>query len=129
MYSRITPLILFGLIACAANQRRHAQMNERGDKDHPVYVGVGTNGEIVVAASHSDAMNGLAVAAEEVGAKAGDLLLCSREMATGSHVPSWVCRYPTQAEQEREATQRFLMESKNCFVSQTAGCGGFVGGH
>ena len=119
--TRIVPLVLFALIACAgAQQQRQIPLIERGDPAHPVFVGRGTDGEIVVAASHYDAMNGLAVAAADIGAKEGDLLMCTREMLTGTHVPKWICRYPSEAERERQATQDWLVKARNCMSH----CGG-----
>src|SRR5438270_1077463 len=115
-----TLLVLSGLIACAASQQRSVPLIERGDPAHPVYVGRGDAGEIVVAASHYDAMNGLAVAAADIGAKEGDLLICSREMITGTHVAKWYCRYPREMELERAATHDWLDKPRNC-VSR---CGG-----
>jgi hypothetical protein len=65
-------------------------------------------------------MSGLAVAAADIGAKEGDLLICRREMLTGTHMPRWVCRYPKEAEMERAATQNWLVKARNC----TSHCGG-----
>jgi len=110
----VAPLVLFGLFACASTQQRQIPLIERGDPVHPVYVGRGDAGEIVIAASHYDAMNGLAVAAADIGAKEGDLLMCTREMLTGTHVPKWICRYPSDAEKEREATQNWMVKARNC---------------
>ena len=51
---------------------------------------------------------------EKLFAKEGDLLMCTREMLTGTHVPKWVCRYPSEAEREREATQNWIVKARNC---------------
>jgi hypothetical protein len=107
---------LFALFGCAANQKDVALV-QRGDAAHPLYVGRSMNGEVVVAASHADAMHGLAVTATDVAAKvdkADGLLLCQREMLTGTHVPTWICRYPNEVEQQRMATQQWMVSPKNC---------------
>ena len=111
---RIVAFMSLGLLACATPAERERQLVERGDPAHPVYVGRGEDGEIVIAARHYDAMNGLAVAAADLGAKPGDLLMCTREMLTGTHVPKWICRYPSEAERERQATQDWIVKARNC---------------
>ena len=108
-------VLLIGLSGCLASERQR-MLAEKGDPEHPLYVGRGDSGEIVVAASHYDAMNGLAVAAADIGAKEGDLLICAREMLTGTHVPKWVCRFPREQEMERAATQNWLDTPRNCIA-------------
>jgi hypothetical protein len=99
---------MLALFGCAARQK-----DATLDPAHPLYVGRSVNGEIVIAASHADAMHGLAVTVPE-DAKPDSLLLCRREMQTGTHVPLWICRYPTQVEQERMATQQWMVSPKTC---------------
>jgi hypothetical protein len=68
----------------------------------------------VVAASHFDAMSGTAVAAAAIGEKGDDKMICLRQMLTGTHVPTWVCRYQKDIEADRRATQEWLDASRNC---------------
>ena len=75
-------------------------------------VGHSQTGELVLASSHYDAMNGLAVADSDLGLeprqdKSHDLL-CSREVPTGSHLPRWTCRYQEDLDKERSLTQDTL---------------------
>jgi hypothetical protein len=78
--------------------------------DHPLYVGRGTDGELVMASTHHDAMNGVAVASSELGVTGKDDpdLVCKRETITGTHVPQWICRFKSEVEQDRIRTQQML---------------------
>lgn len=100
---------LVALIACA-NHRvvRTETLQEKGDPAHPLYVGHSDIGEVVVAASHYDAMQGLAVTAADIGQPGAEQLYCKREMLTGTHVPKWVCRDEKDMAQERMLTQDYL---------------------
>jgi phosphoglucomutase len=82
---------------------------KRGDA-HPLYVGRGSDGELVMASSHHDAMNGLAVAGQEIGVTSGQDgdFICKRETVTGTHMPQWICRYKAEVEEDRIRTQRML---------------------
>ena len=118
-------LVLFGCATSRAAQT--AALQERGDPEHPLYVGHSDTGDVVVAASHFDAMSGVAVAATDVGQKGQDKkgeekLICAREMLTGTHVATWICRYPKDAEAERRETQDFLDRTRNC--QGPGACGG-----
>ena len=104
---------LLALAACAANHKE-VQLAERGDKAHPHYVGRSDSGDVVLSASHYQAMSGMAVAAPDVGGEGQDPLFCAREMPTGTHVPKWVCRYPKQVDQGRIETQNALIQPEAC---------------
>ncbi len=106
--------ILFALGCNSNNPEVKEKLMPYGDPEHPLYVGHSTHGDIVVAATHYDAVNGLAVTADEVGQKTKEGMICSREMLTGTHVPSWVCRYNAEVAREREATQIYLSRPQNC---------------
>jgi hypothetical protein len=101
------------LSACAGNRAsstaaRNGTTIELTEKGHGLFVGHTDSGEVVVSASHYNAMNGLAVLDTDLGVPAKDsngMMLCQREMRTGTHVPRWVCRYQSIIEQERQITQ------------------------
>ena len=44
------------------------------------------------------------------GGGSDGLLLCNREMPTGSHLPKWICRYQEDIDRVRIATQAKLSE-------------------
>ena len=95
-----------------------------------LFVGHSDNGDIVVAAHHYDAMAGRAITDTDVGfpARGGGsdgLLLCNREMPTGSHLPRWICRYQEDIDRVRIATQAKLSELQIMSVrrSSLAGIG------
>lgn len=121
-------------VACAAHTRAAATNKVvMFEKSPGMFVGHTDDGEVVVAASHYDAMNGLAVMDTDLGLekrKDGDgAMLCRREVPTGSHVPHWMCRYVDDVERERQLTlnelQRpFLSPSTNTGGSGIAGVGG-----
>jgi hypothetical protein len=109
MSQKLVGLSLLGLlIACAGPRTRDI------DK---LWVGHGTNGELVFAATHYDAMNGLAIADSDVGVPARadgqHDMYCSREVLTGTHLPRWICRYKVDAEKERQMTQETLSRVQN----------------
>ena len=66
----------------------------------------------MLAASHYDAMTGLATTDQDLGLaarKAGDgEMLCQREMPTGTHVPRWTCRYARDMERTRQQAHDWL---------------------
>jgi hypothetical protein len=107
--------VLLVLVGCANNQRvvRYDTLKEHGDPSHPLYVGHSDTGDVVVAASHFDAMSGLAVAAVDVGGKGQEQLLCARQMLTGTHVAKWICRYQSEIDAERMETQNYLVGPRN----------------
>ena len=109
-------------IACAARpklaQRQMVDVGPYVMESTPtrMYIGHSVNGDVVVAASHYDAMNGLAVASTDLGLKdtngGKEDLECRRETPTGSHVPRWVCRYQDDIEAERRETQDSLAATR-----------------
>jgi len=71
------------------------QLTRKGG-DHGLFVGHTSTGVVVVAATHYNAMNGLAVMAGDIegtDVDDGSSMLCRREQVTGSHYPQWICRY------------------------------------
>ena len=104
------------LIGCYSNNAAvKAKLMPHGtDPDHPLYVGHSDRGEIVVAATHYDAMSGLAVTADEVGQKRKEGMICRREMVTGTHLPQWTCRFNKEVSEEAAATQDFLNRPRAC---------------
>jgi hypothetical protein len=118
--------VLFALMGCVGSHAAMKEkMSEHGDPEHPLFVGHSDHGEVVVAATHYDAMGGMAVTARELGQKGysgqgSDPLICDREMETGTHVPKWVCRYQKDVEAEREATRDWIDKPRNCLSN----CGG-----
>jgi hypothetical protein len=119
--------VLFGcallLCACAAQTKTTASTQSaaqrsatddgemKGTDAHPIFIGHGTDGEVVMAATHYDSMNGLAMAPQEIGIAnkddRGDIV-CKREVWTGTHLPQWVCRYQAEVEQDRMRTRNML---------------------
>ncbi|MFL5312331.1 MAG: hypothetical protein ACJ79H_18005 [Myxococcales bacterium] len=86
----------------------------RDDSAPPLLVGHGTDGELVMASTHHDAMNGLAVASTEIGASprsdGNNDLVCKREVITGTHLPEWVCRYRADVEENQKRTQLMMLK-------------------
>jgi len=109
---------LLASLGCATPARQNLETLRQADPNHPVYVGHSASGEVVMATTHADAMHGLAVAASDLGVPTGSsdetLLLCRKEMLTGTHVPTWICRYPTEVERQRMQTQNWLDQPKSC---------------
>ena len=111
MLARTAALVALALVGCAGPQRNlETKLTRTGDT--PLYVGRSQSGEPVLAASHYDAMTGLATTDQDLGLearKAGDgEMLCQREMPTGTHVPRWSCRYARDIEQGRRQAQDWL---------------------
>jgi hypothetical protein len=109
---------LLALFGCATASRQNIALTGKGDAAHPFVVGHSQDGEIVLASTHADAMNGLAVAVADVGASKNSLgeeeLICHKETPTGTHVPTWVCRYPSEVERQRMQTHQFLVQPRVC---------------
>jgi len=97
-------------VAQDATERSSGAAAPKRDDGHPLFVGHGTDGEMVMASTHYDSMSGLGVAASELALTGRDEkdLVCKRETVTGTHMPQWICRYKTDVEKDREATQRML---------------------
>ena len=93
------------MAACAAGNK-DTQSDELASPagSRGLYVGRSQSGQVVLAASHYDAMNGLAVEDADLGLaprKTGSgQMSCDRDMITGTHVPKWICRYKEDVEQE-----------------------------
>src|SRR2546423_15360576 len=73
-------LALLAIAACAAPGKnavvdeqsgQTAAAGEKRDDAHPVFVGHGSDGELVMASTHYDSMNGLAVATQQLGVTTG----------------------------------------------------------
>lgn len=103
--SRLCGLTIAAACACAisppaADQRSH------------LFVGHSDTGEVVVSATHADAMRGLAVPASQLGIHNADdpdgAVLCRREVPTGTHLPFWSCRYVSELEHDRVGTRILL---------------------
>jgi hypothetical protein len=75
----------------------------------------------VVAASHFDAMSGIAVSPAAIGEKGDDKMMCSRQMLTGTHIPAWICRYQEETDVNRNLTQDMLKVPRNCATADCIG--------
>lgn len=104
-------LVVF-LSACAGNRAQtRPDSIELTEKGHGLFVGHTDNGDVVVAATHYNAMNGLAVLDTDLGVPAKDsagLMFCQRMVVTGTHLPHWICRYQDAIDRERAASQNDL---------------------
>ena len=112
----VVPFLLL-LCSCATvnpNSNQRAAGLVPAPSQPRLLVGHGNHGEVVMAASHYDAMNGLAVAARDLGAPSTDAgdVFCIREVPTGSHVPHWICRYQDAIERQREMTRNEMEEAR-----------------
>jgi len=112
MLARTAAFVAVVLAGCAGPQRNLDDYKLTRAGDAPLYMGRSQTGEAVLAASHYDAMTGLATTDQDLGLaarKAGDgEMLCQREMPTGTHVPRWTCRYARDVEQLRRETRDWL---------------------
>ena len=101
--------LCLSIAACASKRPAlKANLAQRGTAQHPLFVGTSIDGDTVVAARHYDAMNGLAVTADEVGVSSNDAMTCMREMPTGTHVPMWICRFDKDRAAQREEVRNML---------------------
>jgi hypothetical protein len=103
------------LLAGCAGTQRNAQSSPvlLAEQSPGMFVGHSQHGDVVVTSSHYDAMNGLAVASADLGLSArggrsSELMMCRREMPTGSHVHFWICRYAEDIERDRTLLQNEL---------------------
>lgn len=99
---------------CAGNRASNlrGQGIELTEKGHGLFVGHTDNGDVVVAASHYNAMNGLAVLDTDLGvpaAQSAGMMLCQRRVVTGSHMPHWLCMYQDDIDRERQRTTDDLL--------------------
>jgi hypothetical protein len=104
--------LLVLLAGCAGNRYVNSSAQsgpiELTEKGNGIFVGHTDAGEVVIAASHYNAMNGLAVLDTDLGIPAKEsqgLMLCAREVTVGSHLPRWICRYQQDTAHNREETQ------------------------
>jgi hypothetical protein len=104
--------LLVLLAGCAGNRYVNSSAQsgpiELTEKGNGIFVGHTDAGEVVIAASHYNAMNGLAVLDTDLGVPAQEsqgLMLCAREVTVGSHLPRWICRYQKDSTQNRTETQ------------------------
>ena len=111
MYLRTAALFVIVAAGCAGPQKM-PQVDSLTRSNTGLYVGHSTEGQVVLAANHYDAMSGLATTADELGIPAGNrddkAMLCQREMPTGTHVPHWICRYQKDVISSRMATRDWL---------------------
>jgi hypothetical protein len=92
----------------ASSTTTRAAPIELTEKGRGLFVGHTDNGDVVIAATHYNAMNGLAVLDTDLGVEAKDsqgLMLCSREVVTGTHLPRWLCRYQRDLDRNRLETE------------------------
>lgn len=130
--------ILFSVLlcACVAVHPTPVAKMQQAPSQPRLYIGHGTRGEVVVAASHYDAMNGLAVEASDLGLasfREGGQVFCLREVPTGTHLARWICRYQDAIERNRALTQNDMAEARINLTSPSAsmvvvGVGGGGGG-
>lgn len=101
------------LSACAAHRYGSSTLVLR-EKSPGLFVGHSQDGQVVIAASHYDAMNGLAVVDTDLGLPGrkdtSGAMICRREMPTGTHVPHWMCRYTDDLAHERQLTLNTLQQ-------------------
>jgi hypothetical protein len=115
MFPRMVGGCLFIVtFACAAPNRNAVPADfDRVERSPGLFLGHTEYGETVVAATHYDAMVGLATTDAELGlptrGNVAGLMRCAREMVTGSHFPHWICRYDEEAQASRERVQNYLV--------------------
>lgn len=127
------PALLAMLAGCAAHHVHtgNSQLVLR-EKSPGLFVGHTDEGQVVIAASHYDAMNGLAVMDTDLGLdKRNDVtsgaMMCRREVPTGSHVPHWMCRYVDDMAHERQLTLNTLQQPFLSPSGNSQGGAGFLG--
>ncbi len=122
MVGRTAALFVFIVAGCAGS--RTSEMNSLTKSGGGLYVGHSTEGDVVVAANHYDAMAGLATTEADLGLTprkdTDGQMLCAREMPTGSHVPRWICRYQDDVNAERQATRNWLDQPRLSFSNGLA---------
>ncbi|TMA21448.1 MAG: hypothetical protein E6J84_00570 [Deltaproteobacteria bacterium] len=124
MIARISALCV--VVAGCAGSHRETQLDTLRTLDGPsgLFVGHSVQGDVVVAATHYDAMTGLATTDQELGLrvrKGGDgQMLCQRETPTGSHLPLWTCRYVAETDELRRQTQDWLSRPQFTIVARRA---------
>ncbi len=119
------PGILLLLVLACAHEKTPQLVRKGGDK--PLFVGHTNNGMVVVAANHANAMNGLAVMSQDIegtDVDDGSILLCRREVITGSHYPQWICRYKEDQaliDEKDRAKARMFLQSLNQTCTDNCG--------
>jgi hypothetical protein len=123
MLARIAALSAVLVAGCAGSQR-NAQVDTLSRSNTGLFVGHSTQGDVVLAASHYDAMTGLATTDQDLGLSArknGEgQMLCQREMPTGTHVPRWACRYEDDIRDQRQAARDWLDRPHLSYAGRTA---------
>jgi hypothetical protein len=128
MLARTIAFCVVLVAGCASTSRSLQVQNDVDLMDSArtpgLFMGHSVQGDLVVAASHYDAMAGLATTADELGlpmrkGTSGEML-CQREMLTGSHLPTWTCRYKEDIEQQRRLARDWL-DQPNLSVTATRG--------
>jgi hypothetical protein len=133
MVFRNVALWIVLLAGCAGAQQKGVATDDMAlSKGSPgLYIGHSQWGTLVVAASHYDAMNGLATSSSELGLperkKASNDMLCRREVVTGSHIPHWICRYQEEVRKDREVLQDWLNQPRLLPSGQSALSGMMLG--
>jgi hypothetical protein len=121
------------LMGCAAQHARSGNSTlVLREKSPGLFVGHTDEGEVVIAASHYDAMNGLAVVDTDLGLQrrndvSSGAMICRREVPTGSHLPHWMCRYTDDLAHERQLTLNTLQQPWLAPSGGGAGSGGIMG--
>jgi hypothetical protein len=126
------------LLAGCAGAHQKAAINDMALKENMalkesrgLYIGHSQYGTLVVAATHYDAMNGLATSSSELGLPerkhASNDMLCRREVITGSHIPHWICRYQEEVRKDREVLQDWLNQPRMLLSGQPAAPGLMLG--
>jgi hypothetical protein len=113
MLARTTALCVVLVAGCVgANRNVRTDDLESSTYSPGLFMGHSQGGALVVAATHYDAMTGLATTADEMGLAAREgsngEMLCQREMLTGTHLPSWTCRYVEDTQEIRSRTHDWL---------------------
>ncbi len=124
MFPRTAALFVLIVAGCAGSQRK-AQLNAMTRSDTGLYMGHSTNGDVVLAASHYDAMVGLATTDRELGLPerqggSDGQMLCAQEILTGTHVPRWICRYEQDARYARQQARDWLDRPELSFAGRGA---------
>jgi hypothetical protein len=126
MLARTTAFCVVLVAGCASTSRNVQSLQDVDLMDSArtpgLFMGHSSSGDIVVAATHYDAMVGLATTADELGlpmrkGSSGEML-CQREMLTGTHLPTWTCRYKEDIEQQRRAARDWLDRPEMSAISQ-----------
>ncbi|TMB02122.1 MAG: hypothetical protein E6J64_17710 [Deltaproteobacteria bacterium] len=123
MLARTTALCVVLVAGCAgANRNVPTEDLASSDRSPGLYMGHSQSGALVVAATHYDAMTGLATTADELGLASrkgsNGEMLCQREVLTGSHVPSWTCRYVEDINETRRRTHDCLDQPQLSFTQR-----------